>query len=234
MYVGCGCGIAVALLLAGIAAVTFFGYRKGKEIEQTFKDPAKAAAKAREILPYAQLPPGYYAAGGISVPFVMDMAMFSDKPPVAGRGPGGPNGKDLDFGDHGFMYMAFNSWMGRGRQHELRDYIEGKGERPKWMNRSDVDLENRDILKRGTVEVNGRTLFYATSRGDFNRRGHHNRGLVTFFTVECPREDRRRLGLWFGPDPAPEKPADAIDLTGTTGDPEEIKAFTGHFRFCPD
>jgi hypothetical protein len=233
MYVGCGCGIAVALVLAGLAAVTFFGYRKAKEVEQTFKDPEKRAAKTREILPYDELPRGYYPAGGVSVPLVMDMAMFSDKPPAPGSRPRGHEGGDLDFGEHGFIYMSFRSWMGNGKEHELRDYIEGKGARPKWMNRSNVDLEHRDILRRGQLEVNGRTLSYAAARGEVNRRGRHNRGLVTFFTLECPNDNRRRMGLWFGPDPAPDKPAVDVDLTGTTGDPEAIKAFVSHFRFCP-
>jgi hypothetical protein len=230
MYVGCGCGIAVALVLAAIAGFTYLAYRKGKEVEQTFKDPVKRAAKTREVLPYEELPAGYYPAGGITIPFVMDMAMFSDKEPKTG---GGADQKNLDFGEHGFMYMAFRSWMGRGKEHDLRDYIEGKGERPKWMNRSDVDLEARDILKRGQIEVNGRTIYYAVSRGDVDRPHHHKRGLVTFFTLDCPGDDRRRLGLWFGSDPDPDKAADEVDLKGTNGDPEQIKDFAGHFQFCP-
>ena len=28
-------------------------------------------------------------------------------------------------------------------------------------------------------------------------------GLMTFFSVDCPGDDRARMGVWFGPDPAP-------------------------------
>ena len=49
----------------------------------------------------------------------------------------------------------------------------------------------------------------------------------------CPRRDSRlRVGIWFGPDPDPAKPASETDFTGTNADPEEIRKFAEHFRFC--
>jgi hypothetical protein len=225
-YIGCGCGLLVVLIVAGVAALTFFGYRKGKEFEESFKDPAKRAAKTREILPYDQLPAGYYPLGGFSIPMVMEMAMFSDHEPAPGEGREGAN----NFKERGFIYMVFRHW--RGQKGDLRDYLEGKGKKPDWMNRSDTDLEHREILGRGHLQVNGQDMLYVSARGNDEHRGRKTNGLVTFMTLDCPGDNRQRLGLLFGPDPGPGQPADTLNLAGTNADPQVVKEFVGHFRFC--
>jgi hypothetical protein len=227
VYIGCGCGLIVILIVAGVAALTFFGYRKGKEFEESFKDPQKRAAKTREILPYDQLPAGYYPLGGLSIPMVMEMAMFSDHEPAPGEGKDGAR----DFKERGFIYMNFRNW--KGKKGELRDYLEGKGKKPDWMNRSDTDLEDRDILGRGHLQVNGQDMLYVATRNDEEHAGgRHRNGLVTFLTLDCPGDNRQRLGLLFGPDPGPGEPADTLKLAGTNADPHVIQEFVDHFRFC--
>lgn len=228
MYIGCGCGLLVALVLAGIVTLTVFGYKKGKDFEESFKDPVKRAAKTREILRYDKLPEGYYPMGAFSVPMTMDMAMLTDHEPEPGEGGKGSS----EFHERGFIYMVFRSWLGKNPK-ELRNYLDGKGPRPKWMNNSDVDLEDREILKRGHVDVRGQDILYVASRSDADHPGKkHGKGLVTFLSIECPNDSRQHLGLWIGPDPAPGQPADTLDLAGTNADPEAIKEFAGHFRFC--
>jgi hypothetical protein len=227
IYVGCGCGLLVLLALAAIVGLTILGYKKGKDVEETFKDPVKRAAKTREILRYDELPEGYYPMGAFSVPMTMDMAMLTDHEPEPGEGGKGSQ----DFRERGFIYMVFRSWLSKNRR-ELRDYLEGKGKRPDWMNRSDIDLENREILKRDHLTVNGEDVLYVVSRGGEEHHGRRANGLVTFLSIECKGDNRQRLGLWFGPDPGPGKPADTLDFTGTNADPEKIQEFLGHFRFC--
>ena len=56
-------------------------------------------------------------------------------------------------------------------------------------------------------------------------------GLVTMMLLECD-DDRRRVGIWFGPDPSPESPADFIDLTSTVGDDSEIESFMRPLEPC--
>ena len=80
-WLGCGCGTLVFLALAAIVGLTWFGYRQGKEMERNFQDPAARDAKARAILPWRELPPGYHPMGSFSVPLLMDMAIFSDRAP---------------------------------------------------------------------------------------------------------------------------------------------------------
>ncbi len=56
-------------------------------------------------------------------------------------------------------------------------------------------------------------------------------GLVTMMLLECD-DDRRRVGIWFGPDPSPESPAHSIDLTGTVGNDSEIESFMRPLEPC--
>jgi len=227
LYIGCGCGLLVFLGLAAIVTLTVFGYKKGKDFEESFKDPVKREAKTREILRYDTLPEGYYPMGAFSVPMIMDMAMLTDHEPAPGEGDKGAS----EFRERGFVYTVFRGWLIK-KPNELRDYLEGKGERPKWMNRSDIDLENREILKRGHVDVNGHDVLYVATRSDADHPGKKRNGLVTFPAITCPNDTRQRMGLWIGPDPGPGQPADTLELAGTNADPEAIKAFAGHFRFC--
>ncbi|HEV7516469.1 MAG TPA: hypothetical protein VGR07_09235 [Thermoanaerobaculia bacterium] len=230
-YIGCGCGLLVALILVSVVALTFISYRKLKEAEQSFKDPVKREARTRQILHYEQLPAGYYPMGALSFPFVMDMAILSDQEPP----PGVDQKHGGGFKDHGFIYMVLRDWM--GKRDELQAYMEGTGKRPDWMKKSDVDLDAQEVIGRGTVKIDGRTALYVASRGEVQSRNHRrSKGLVTLLSIDCPDDKRLRLGIWFGPDPDAGKPighlADRADLTGTNADPKEIQEFASHFHLC--
>ena len=73
---GCGCAALVALILGGVALMTFLTYRAGKRLEAMAHDPAQASAAVQEVLPYDELPAGYVAVGTLSVPFLMDVAFL--------------------------------------------------------------------------------------------------------------------------------------------------------------
>lgn len=226
-YIGCGCGLLVALILLAVVGLTFIGYRKGKEFEESFKDPVKREAKTRGILHYEQLPEGYYPMGAFSIPMMMDMAILSDEQPPPGvdqRHGGG-------FKDHGFIYMVLRDWM--GKRDELQAYMEGTGKRPDWMKKSDVDLDTQEVIGRGTVKIDGRTALYVASRGEVQSRNHRRtKGLLTLLSIDCPDDKRLRLGIWFGPDPDAGKPVDSADLSGTNADPKAIQEFASHFHLC--
>jgi hypothetical protein len=225
VYIGCGCAALVILGMAAFSAFTWFAYRKGKEIEQTFSDPEAREEKAREVLVYRELPAGYYPLGAISIPFLMDMAMFGDSPPPAGTKPDDHEGMK----ERGFLYFRMRR-VGNSPQ-ELRDYMEGKADEPEWM-KGNTDVETQEVLGRGEVDAAGQKVVYTAGRGEVNRGGRGFEGITTMMMFDCPKDERIRFGVWFGPDPSPGEPADKLDLAGTNADPEEIRKFASHFRFC--
>jgi hypothetical protein len=226
VYIGCGCVGLVILGMVAFSAFTYFAYRKGQEIEKTWSDPKAREEKAREVLVYEKLPEGYYPLGAMSIPFVMDMAMLGDDPPPAGAKPDDHEG----FKERGFMYFKVRR-MGKG-DREVRDFMAGKGKKPDWMQGSDFD--EQEILRRGELDANGQKIVFSALRGRFKHDGESKEGLSTMMLIDCPeaKDNRVRFGLWFGPDPAPGEPADKLNLAGTNADPEAIKAFASHFKFC--
>lgn len=44
--------------------------------------------------------------------------------------------------------------------------------------------------------------------------------------------ERVRMGIWFGPDSAPDTPVDEVDFSGTVADETEIQRFTSDFDVC--
>lgn len=260
-WLGCGCGSLVFLALAAIVGMTWFGYRQGKEMEKNFNDPVARTAKAREVLPWRELPPGYHPIGSFSVPFLMDMAMFSDRAPEPGQADGAEGGGPA-FDDSGLFYMKFHPLV--SDEKELLAWLRGETkEAPGWIRRSQARMDADQVAHRGTVEAGGQTVVYAVARGSADRGGENTegkpvdgeqpgaasgesapegterqgvspeqKGLMTFFSVDCPGDDRARMGVWFGPDPAPAQPVTEIDLTGTVGDPARLRELVGHFELC--
>lgn len=224
VYIGCGCAGLVILGMAAFSAFTYFAYRKGKELEQTWSDPKAREEKAREVLAYDALPAGLQPLGALSIPFVMDMAMFGDNPPPAGAST--DDGHD-GIREQGFMYFK----MGRlGDEKEMRDYVEGKIDQPSWI-KGNAEVTG-ELIGRGKVDVGGQEILYTSSRGEVNVNEQNLDGITTMIMIDCPQDKRVRFGLWFGPDPAPSEPADKLPVAGTNADPEEIRKFASHFRFC--
>lgn len=229
-WLGCGCGAVVLLGILGIAGLTWVAYQSAEDMQEASKDPVARAAKIREVLPYRELPAGYYAVGTFSLPFLMDVAIFSDRNPDTGAGPS-PDGAQ-DFEKRGFIYMNMRQF--RDNKEKMRDFLEGKAPAPKdsgWAE-SNVKFEPSEVIRRGTLDVEGRKILYAASRGEIEREGRDEDGLVTMLMPDCPSDGRLRFGLWFGPDPAPEKPVAEVDWAGTAADPRAIAEFAKHFQFC--
>jgi hypothetical protein len=229
VYVGCGCAALVVLGLLVLGGLTFLGYRKGKEFSEGMTDPVKREAKVKSVLPYEQLPAGYYPAFAFSAPMgLMEMAMFSDRDPGTGRsGPG------QDFDERGFMFMSMRQM--RDNKNKMERFLRGEAPRPEdsgWY-QSDVKFDPKEVVRRGTVTVNGTEVLYSAGRGEIRRHRREGRhGLVTMVMPECSHDSRLRFGLWFGPDPSPDKPVAETDFAGTNADPAAMQEFLGHFQLC--
>jgi hypothetical protein len=237
VWVGVGCLGAVALAVAFFAALGYFGYRKVKQLETELKDPQARAAKVQKILGTTHLPEGYYAVVGMSVPFVMDMAMLSDVEPDFNN----PQQRQRSgLGQRGFIYIRTLS-AGNDKQ-QLRDYFEGRSDDADVLRRNNIHIDRRgEVLKRGVIDMpEDLKLMYVSQRGEMEMAAAHTRGITTMMLLDCPRDTRQRFGIWFGPDPgaaagksgAAENEAARVDLTGTPADETAIREFMDHFRVC--
>jgi hypothetical protein len=228
VYIGLGCGAAVLLALIGIVGFTYLVYRQGKQMAEGFKDPKTREAKTREVIPYDNLPAGYYAGGAMSIPFLMDFAVLTDHPPAAGEGPDQGN-----FDERSFIFMNMRHL--RDNREKMERYLRGQAPPPEdspWA-KSNVNFHPQDVVRRGEIKVGGQTVLYQASRGEIDHKGNKEKGLVTMVLPECP-DARLRFGVWIGPAPqgSEGKTVAETDYTGTPADPAAVQEFLGHFRLC--
>lgn len=229
VWVAAGCGGALFLIAGCVVAVTYFGVRQVRQIEETMRDPEKRRAAALEVLNADELPEGYYPMMSFSVPLVMQTAILTDSEIGVEVDPAAP-----PLGDKGFIYARMLRFNYQD-QAELRDYFEGKSEDSSILRRNNINvhLRPRDRIASGELANGSGQVLWISHRSD--GLGHHGQGdaaVATMMLVECPGDRHTRFGILFGPDPAPETAVAEADWTGTPADPAEIAAFTGYFDFC--
>jgi hypothetical protein len=227
VYVGVGCAIVVVLAVIVAASLAYVGYRAFKQIEREMTDPAARAEKARLVLGCEEFPAGYHPAFTLSIPILLNMAILSDKEGV-------PSGAHELFGHRGFIYIRTIQTQDHER---MRDYFEGRRDKPRLPRESRIEFDLSDPIGRGTITRHDLDLEYVAHRGwlriDREDRGSPEtgriEGILSFMNLDCPGDDKVRLGVWFGPEPAG---AGETGLTGTPADELAIGDFMSHFSPC--
>ncbi len=208
--VGVGCAASLISLILAFAAFLFVGQRMARSVKAQMADPDLRRTKAEALLRAEALPAGYEATLSLSVPMLGRVAVLEQRSPDRGlflylesRGSGPP----AEPGDERFQRL-----------------LDVRGLR----------LDPGEPVAGGELAIGEQVLDYRTSRG---RLWHPPEGerdvLLALVDIECrPPQKIARLGVWIGADPAPGRPVDALDLSGTPADPEAIRAFMSAFRFC--
>ena len=261
VWVGCGCGAIVILGMLGVAGMGWWGMTKGKEFAETMADPEKRAAKVQEVLPYDTLPEGYYPAFSFSMPFgFMDMAVLTDHDPTSepvpvsrsprtagrrsprrwagddlrtatGRKVGGMGSTRTWTSRSGASFTSACGSSGQRREDAPLPAGRGAGAGGLRLGAVQRGVRPKKVVRRGSVNAGGKEILYSTSRGEISRQGRDKEGLVTMVMPECG-DKRFRFGLWFTPDPDPQKPVAEVDWAGTGADPAAIQQFLEHFKLC--
>ena len=225
VWIGCGCLLAIVLVVAAVGGLGYFGVRQARQLEEELRDPDARRDKALEVLGAESLPEGYHPALALSIPFLMDMAMLSDREPEPGSDP-------QPFGERGLVYLDVFSF---GRQRdELRDFFEGKTDDPEVLRQQNIDLDLGEVITRGEAAHPEATVRWVAHTGEVGgpaRDGEE--GLVTLLLFECPGDERRlRFGIWYAPDPRLEAGDPAASLAGTPADGAAVESFVSSFRPC--
>ena len=225
VYVAIGCGVLLVLCVVALAALGYGAFRFGKQVEKDLKDPATRTAKVKAVLGAETIPDGYHPMIGLSIPLLMDMAMLSDREP-------GVDGQVHGPAQRGFIYVRILS--ADSDEKELRDYFEGKTNDDSVLRRNKINVHVRDqeVIRRGVVETNGYPVMYVAQRGDMQMNETRSRGVHNLMLVDCPQDERMRMGIWFGPDPDVQAPVATANFQGTPADEKALTAFLGHFHLC--
>ncbi|MBZ0113617.1 MAG: hypothetical protein K8J08_14225 [Thermoanaerobaculia bacterium] len=254
MFLGCGLAVVLAVVIM-VVGVTLLA-RKGQKFAESMADPSARAEKVASILGVEEFPEGYYPMLGVSIPFVMDLAMLTDQEPDA-------SGEPKDFHERGFIYLDSRAFA--GQRQDLIDYLQGGDKRPDFFDNVnvDVELDFDHPVQRGRFDIEGVEHLFAAYRGEFDSGGDSIEGLQVLTYVACD-DDRLRLGISFGPDnrgsdpsfPAPSEPSELpaedpgfevdppavrpeVEATGATPletadalDVEALADFYRHFSLC--
>lgn len=227
VYVAVGCGAIAVLGLIGMGACVFMGKQWIDDMEALQHDPDARTEKALQILSTPQLPQGYYAATSFSIPLLGEVLVLNDRPPDA-------DGESHGVDEKGFFYINF---LQMDDQKELEDFFYGQRSSLSAFghvqaDELNIDFQDAEITRRGSLEMDGYTLDYVVVRGGIEFREQDFQSLSSLHWIHCPGSNRLRLAGWMGRDPDAQARAEDLDYSGTPGDEQAIREFLGQFDFC--
>ncbi len=215
-----GCLVTIIALGLVVCGAGFMVFKWGQQIGKEMKDPATRTERAKEILGAQAIPDGYHSMVALTVPYIADIVVLTDRPPDA-------KGEIAGFGTHGLIFLR--SIRIGGNAQELEDFFTGKTDDAEVLRRNRINVGKGEVLDRGVLEncAGAPRLLYLVKRGSVTMEQHVSEGLMSLVLPKCSGSDaRQRLAIWFCPDPAGD------DRTGSCGDPAAVREFMNHFRLC--
>ncbi len=223
VYVLLSCLGVLVLGAVVVGGLVFFGVRTARNIAADNEDPERRRDRALEILGAGEAPGGYHAVTVVSVPFVLDMAIFSDLAPGAEPWAG-------EFGERGFYYVQA-LWGG----DDLRAFFDGETSEAAALREMGLELDLEETLGRGDLDREDVAVRWADFRGStMFGAGEQIGEFVTLIEFDCPGDERMRMGIWFGPAEESEE-ADATqndEAADSAPGSEALAAFLEPIRPC--
>lgn len=204
VWVGLGCGAIVVMCVLLVVVAGFFLHGKLKNFQKQFDDPVVRNQRVREVLGAQDLPAGYHAFMTVSIPWVLDVAMLSDREFVKehNKEHDKEHKDDRDhnpFDKRGFVYvrMPFHK-----KDARWQEFLDGKRSPDELLKNGKMHFHKRDTVGKGVIQgTDGATYHYVATRGEVEMGDRYIDGITTMIAVECPNDSKFRLGIWFGPDP---------------------------------
>ena len=220
LYVLLGCGGLAGLLCLGSMISVFFIGKAVKDVGEGVTDPEERQKNALKQL--GSIPEGYTVVASLSV-FVMQTTILTDREMLPDGG--------FNLGDgHTFSYFRV---MANDNNKKGRDFLQGKETDPSALNQNGINIDPKDIVKRGQLTIDGRKYSYVASRGrlDSNGKGAPEPGLNNAILFECPGE-QLQVGVWSQLDPEPSRSAEELNLAGTVADEAQLVKFLKQMNPC--
>ena len=223
LYVLLGCGAFAVLSCLGVFATCGFVAKKGADMQAGILDPKTRDENAVKML--GGIPDGYYPVASVSF-FVVDTTVLCDSAPLPDGGFEHPVTRT-------FMYFRV---MAMEQNKKARDFFTSDSKDTSGLRASGINIDAKDVIKRGNLTVEGRRIYYVASRGEFESgargaQAQPQQGINTAMMFDCPG-DQLRIGVWTMEDPNPKTPTSELDLTGTVADEQQLARFVKPMDPC--
>lgn len=221
LYVLLGCGGLAGLICLGTMIVVGLGVKAVKDVGDGVSDPEERQKNALKQL--GGIPEGYTVVASLSV-FVMQTTILTDREML-------PDGGFVLGDGHTFSYFRI---MANDNNKRACDFLQGKDTDPAALTKNGINIDAKDIVKRGQLTIDGRKFSYVASRGRLEGQGKDGApeaGLNNAILFECPGE-QLQVGVWSQLDPAPDKSAEELDLAGTVADEAQLAKFLKPMNPC--
>ncbi len=223
LWIGCGCLLAILLLVGGVAGCGYLGFNRLKNFQEEMTDPDARDRKAERMLGGGGIPNGYRSQLAIGVPFFFDLVVLSD-------------GEILDLveqpsfdgltaeqvGEHVFSLVEFK--RGEWELEDVASLFDGR-------EKDGVSIDpgfrfgSLEELESGSLDLPETSVEYSLRRGELSGVGDVLSGTMAMLSIDCAGDDRSRLGVWFRRD-------GDLGLSEATLSAEEVSSFLSSMALC--